>query len=222
MSSDGGRIVGDDTAQTITGNDQANLILGVGGNDTIAGADGHDQILGGDGNDTIADFNVEEDVLDVSRFGVDSFDELELTQSGENVVLDLTARGGGQITLLSVSLDALGADQFDFQRELSDQHIVGTIVSDIIYGGDGNDRIAGRAGNDTVDGEAGNDNISGGAGDDLWTPSRWTKSTPATSSSTTTASDRRASPEARVGRRVTAASFPRRRESIDFAENDSA
>ena len=157
------------------GND---TIAGGAGNDTISGGDGNDEMSGGTGadvfyfadghgNDTITDFDVDEDVLELSEFGIDSFDDLSITASDNDVVIDLTAYDGGYITLEGVALADLDAGQFRFDSPVPDRRLVGTGADETINAGEGNDRVAGRAGNDTIDGEGGNDVIAGGDGNDL-------------------------------------------------------
>ena len=174
------RIFGGDGNDTIDGGAGNDSMDGGAGNDTIWGDAGDDRMTGGDGadifvfndghgNDTITDFDVDQDVLEFSRFGIDSVEELSITQSGENVVIDLTGHDGGQITLIGVSVEDLGAEQFEFDGPVENQRLFGTLNADTINAGEGNDRVGGGYGNDTIDGEGGNDVLYGNSGDDLVT-----------------------------------------------------
>ena len=180
-------IVAFDGDDSVTGAGGHDVLTAGGGNDTIDGGAGNDTIDGGDGNDwisggtgadvfffadghgndTITDFDVDEDVLELSEFGIDSFNDLSITVSGNDLVINLTEYDGGYITLQGVELADLGPDQFRFDGPVPDRRIIGHNGDQTINAGEGNDRVFGAGGNDTIDGEGGNDNITGGAGDDI-------------------------------------------------------
>ena len=126
---------GDDTVYGGAGHD---LLIGGEGDDTLIGGEGHDMLVGGEGddrliggagadtfvflpdhgNDTIADFSDGEDLIDLSAFtGIAGFGDLSIAQQGENVQIDLSAHGGGTITLNNFSLEDLDAADFAFHVE---------------------------------------------------------------------------------------------------------
>lgn len=114
----GGR--GDDRMDGGAGDD---LLVGTSGDDTLTGGAGADIFRYGpravgeesNGNDTITDFTAGEDRIDLSYFAsLEGYDDLEIVQDGADVVIDLTDRGGGTITLESVSLADLDAYDFIF------------------------------------------------------------------------------------------------------------
>ena len=190
MSDDVNTIYGGSSDDTLTGTDNADDIWGKEGDDTIYGGAGEDTITGGAGDDTltggagddvftyidgesgddiITDFTSGEDVIFLHKLpGILSFDDLTITQDGDNAVIDLTDHGGGSITLQNVTATDLSAD--DFQFELTgtsgDDTIQGAAHDDALYGGEGDDTIDGGAGDDHITGDAGADTITGGAGDD--------------------------------------------------------
>ena len=114
---------GDDTLIGGTGND---WLYGGEGDDTLTGGAGNDRLFGGEdadtfvigpghGNDTIADFENGADTIDLSAFaGITQFSDLTATQDGSNVVIDLSAHGGGTITLQGFTLNDLDASDFAF------------------------------------------------------------------------------------------------------------
>ncbi len=123
----------------------------------------------GTGNDTITDFTSGEDTIDLRGFpDVSGFDDLTLTQDGDDVVIDLTAHGGGTIRLESVSLDDITGESFIFQIDGTedDDSIQGSAFREYIYGGGGNDTLDGGGGDDVLFGGDGNDALRGGAGAD--------------------------------------------------------
>lgn len=110
-----------------TGNDK---LYGQSGHDILNGQNGRDVLVGGTGNDiltggaradkfifvgragsdVITDFNAELDDLILRRTGRDSIDDLEITQQGDDVLIDY---GKGEILLENTELaDVLGADIF--------------------------------------------------------------------------------------------------------------
>ena len=129
---DGGE--GDDTINAGSGDD---VIRGGAGDDTIKGGSGDDTITGGAGDDTltgdsgadtfvfgpghghdrITDFTDGEDVIDLSQIsGVTGFDDLTITQDGDDTVIDLSAHDGGTIRLENFDVDDLDANDFLFQE----------------------------------------------------------------------------------------------------------
>ena len=147
--------VGDDTLYG--GADDDTMGGGV-GDDILDGGAGDDTFVfeAGHGNDTIKDFTDGEDLIDLSAFvGITSFDDLTITQDGENTVIDLTAHGGGTITLEGVTASDLDADNF-------------TVYQNVYTGTEWAETLRGGAGDDTITGLGGDDRLSGGAGADTF------------------------------------------------------
>lgn len=110
-----------------TGNDKLygqsghDILNGQNGRDVLVGGTGDDILTGGaradkfifvgrSGSDVITDFNAELDDLILRRTGRDSIDDLEITQQGDDVLIDY---GKGEILLENTELaDVLGADIF--------------------------------------------------------------------------------------------------------------
>ena len=66
------------------------------------------------GYDVVTDFRIDEDSIDLSALdGIDTIDDLNLQQQGDDLVIDLLAHGGGEITLQDVN-----------QADLSDTHFI--------------------------------------------------------------------------------------------------
>ena len=66
------------------------------------------------GHDIVTDFQIDEDKIDLSSLaGIDSMDDLNLRQQGDDLVIDLLAHGGGEITLEDVN-----------QADLADTHFI--------------------------------------------------------------------------------------------------
>ena len=112
-----------------TGTADADTLIGGAGDDTIAGLAGDDTLTGGagadtfvfasgNGHDTITDFADGEDTIDLSAFsGIGGFGDLTVTQVGSGVQIDLSAYGGGTITLQNFALSDLDASDFVFHEE---------------------------------------------------------------------------------------------------------
>ena len=104
---------GDDTLSGGAGND---LLDGGYGNDELSGGPGADVFVFAydSGYDVITDFRIDEDSIDLSAFdGIDTIDDLNLQQRGDDLVIDLLAHGGGEITLQDVN-----------QADLTDTHLI--------------------------------------------------------------------------------------------------
>ena len=202
-SDDAERIVGDNQANRINAGGGDDFIYSRGGNDAINGEAGDDSIWGGEGDDTltggegddtfyfqagwtgsstITDFTTNEDVIDLRSFRtITSLDDLTMSQSGDDVLIDLTAQGGGTVRLEGVTLESLTANQFNFYEGFTqygdtnnrirgshreDDHIKAGGGEDTVVGLGGNDTIEGEGGNDALLGSGGDDSLDGGAGDD--------------------------------------------------------
>ncbi len=196
---------GDDTFRGLGGNDTLqggndyDTLYGGAGNDIIGGWKGNDKIYGGAGDDTlrgglgkdtffydskdfghdtIADFLIGKDKLDFTGSGL-ALDELEITQEGDDTVIEVKETGS-KITLKGISksdlLDKFKENVVGLDGEYGTggtDHLTGTEVfgfggNDWLYGTDGDDRIYGGAGDDFIFGGAGNDKLTGGKGADTF------------------------------------------------------
>lgn len=158
-----------------TGNDS---IYGIRGQNTLAGGEGNDILEGSSiwisnnifiieretsATDRIINFKVIYDKLDVSGIDVEKFSDLNLSQNGKNVVLDL---GNNNTYILeNVSLTSLTPNNFIFTGD--DQKLWGSAGADTVSGFGGNDTLSGGAGDDTLTGQGGNDQLDGDAGNDF-------------------------------------------------------
>ena len=82
----------------------------------LDGGEGDDAfvIAAGGGNDTVLDFGNGEDSIDLAAFAdIQSVEDLDIQQQDSSVVIDLSARGGGTVTL----------QEFDM-ADLMDAHFV--------------------------------------------------------------------------------------------------
>ncbi len=113
---------GDDSLWGGAGNDS---LTGGGGDDSLWGGAGNDVLRGyggddvfgfdfGHGDDTITDFTDGDDLIDLSAFGLSSFDELVVSSYSGGVTIDLTDHGGGSIRLWSFDSADLDAGDFLF------------------------------------------------------------------------------------------------------------
>lgn len=153
------------------GNDQIN---GIRGFNILAGGTGNDILQGnfnsiylieieGEATDRIKGFSSFSSKLDVSGIGAASLSDLNLSQSGANVVLDL---GNNNTYILeNVSLTSLTPSNFIFTGD--DQKLWGSAGADTVSGFGGNDTLSGGAGDDTLTGQGGNDQLDGDAGNDF-------------------------------------------------------
>ena len=184
--------LGDDTVEGTTANER---ITGGFGNDSMTGGGGYDifAFADGHGNDTITDFDARNDWIDLRNITTEitaaqllaamtDLADSDGDGRADGVTIDLTAFGGGIITLEGVTKADLmhsgglrpsvfllpdgveaggGIVGYEGGSELS----VGD-GPDIIWGAEGNDTITGGAGNDDLFGGEGDDSITGGAGED--------------------------------------------------------
>ena len=133
-------LVGGAGADTLDGGSGGDQIIGGRGDDALTGGSGADAFVfaAGDGHDTITDFTAGEDWIDLRMLGtIGSFDDLTITQSGNDAVVDLSGHGGGTLTLVGVSAGDLDAGSFMLNTS-------GRVVS-----GAGDDTIIGSGGADT-------------------------------------------------------------------------
>ena len=122
--------VGDDADGPIAGYDpyvsSLTSVLAAWGDDTLSGGAGDDRLSGGPGADVfifapaggydvVTDFRAGEDKIDLSAFaGIDSTDGLALQQQGDDLIIDLAAHGGGEITLQGFNETDLADAHFIF------------------------------------------------------------------------------------------------------------
>ena len=106
------------SAETLTGGAGDDTIDGLGGADTLTGNEGYDTFVFGSGHgaDTVTDFTDGVDLIDLTAFtGITQFSDLTATQSGNDVVIDLSGQtGGGSITLQDFTLADLDENDFVF------------------------------------------------------------------------------------------------------------
>lgn len=176
----------------LAGSDGADdTIESTAGDDTMSGGTGADtfKIGEGDGADTITDFNAAEgDIVDLSAFNqeitweelqaamTDVADDPDTTGVDETAtVIDLSAWGGGTVTLKGVAKADLTAGMFNLPDGSGGSYrygsepgntIDGTRGHDVIFGGEGDDTLRGQQGNDWLFGGEGDDTLFGGEGDD--------------------------------------------------------
>ena len=104
---------GDDTLSGGAGDD---MLDGGYGNDELSGGLGADVFVFAhdSGQDVVTDFRIDEDSIDLSALdGIGALDDLTLQQQGDDLVIDLLAHGGGEITLQDVN-----------EADLSDTHFI--------------------------------------------------------------------------------------------------
>ena len=142
------------------------------GSNALYGREGADVFVFGpdNGYDTIFVFTNGEDVIDLSAFStISGFSDLTITSgSPYRVHIDLSAHGGGRITLEGVDIDDLDAEDFRFRTDEGGPLLDGggTSWSDVLQADDDDDHLDGGAGHDRLYGGAGDDVLLGGEGDD--------------------------------------------------------
>ena len=114
---------GTDGADTLTGGAGDDTLTGGRGNDTLTGNEGADTFVfaADQGDDTVTDFTDGEDLIDLSAFtDISQFSDLTATQEGNDVKIDLSAYGGGTITLQNILLADIDGNDFTFYETPSD------------------------------------------------------------------------------------------------------
>ncbi len=157
--------------------------------DTMSGGAGRDTFFFGEGhgNDTITDFDIANDKIDLWRFTQEiTWEELQaaMTQVDDDTttpedetatVIDLSAWGGGTITLQGVTATDLTEDMFNLSGawtwwrygDSDDNEIDGNRANNLMYGFEGDDTLRGEQGGDWIFGGEGADTLEGGEGDDV-------------------------------------------------------
>lgn len=111
-------LVGDDVINGGTGNDR---IFGNSGADTISGGLGNDRVTGqqgvdtfvhgvGDGRDKITDFNVTEDLLDLTAHGFASFAAVQAEMSDESGDALINLTGSDSVILQGIASATIGIE----------------------------------------------------------------------------------------------------------------
>ena len=107
----GGPGGGDDVMAGGLGNDR---LFGGQGNDTLIGGPGDDRLAGGPGNDvfvfgpgdqtdTVTDFSSGTDKVDLTAFGIERVEDLDMATGDDGVTVDLTDIDGGTILLAGLT-----------------------------------------------------------------------------------------------------------------------
>ncbi|OBZ95939.1 hypothetical protein ADU59_05955 [Pararhizobium polonicum] len=197
-------LVGTNGSDRLFGSRTTDTLDGGAGNDQLFGGSGDDILIGGAGSnvlygqagadtfksieraahytsesyDTIGDFVVGTDKIDVSAFGISSFDQLQLileTKNGTDAYFNAYFYGYDHaIQLTKVAASKLTAGDFIFDTtEFKDEtgtsgadRLFGSAKADTLDGGNGNDQLFGGAGNDRLIGGGGSNRLYGGSGTD--------------------------------------------------------
>ncbi|MBP7337126.1 M10 family metallopeptidase C-terminal domain-containing protein [Niveispirillum sp.] len=185
--------VGNDTLDGGSGDDS---LIGGAGDDRLILRGGWDRAIGGIGNDvfvistdissgyasyTIADFTRGQDRIDVSAFGISSWDTLKalMTSGPPGYGTSFNLARGSQVSFFLTGVDSnlLSASDFILSTDTTPREIYGGWMSHL-YGGVGNDRLHGSGNGSWMFGEGGDDilyaatggssRMSGGAGRDIF------------------------------------------------------
>ena len=144
------RLTGDERANRIEGAIFADTLIGNGGNDTLIGNDGDDLLIGGAGADEM--------------IGGEGVDTASYATAATSVFIDLDFHGD------SIGRGFRGEAQGDVLRdvenvigsEFDDILIARAGVTNVLMGGDGNDRLMAKGYNDTLIGGDGDDLLAAG------------------------------------------------------------
>ena len=156
-------IIGTEDKDRLVGTEFDDLIDGLDARDKYIGLGGADTFVMGDGdNDKIRDFSFTDgDLIDVSAWGVQSFEELDIAGRGRAVnIFDNVGHNRGRVKF--DDRDARGDD-------LTAENFIFAPVEDLVLtGGRRFDRLEGRAGDDLIDGGKGFNNLTGNGGADTF------------------------------------------------------
>ncbi len=182
---------------TLNGGNGSDRLVGGSGNDTLIGGTAFNYLFGNGGadvfavsdrlstgaamsTDTIGDFASGTDKIDVSDFGISSFEQLKHLLVDDGIATSFDAYYKGithSVRLLYVRLKDVKSADFIFDTSDAAAQI-GTSSADVLFagnsgnileGGNANDKLYGGVGNDTLNGGNGDDTLYGGAGDDVLT-----------------------------------------------------
>ena len=146
--------------ENLTGSNFNDVLTGNSGNNTLTSLDGRDRLVfaPGGGQDTVTDFNLGDDVLDISAFGFADFVAFSATNPFQDIVggVEIDLGGGDNVTLLGRLAADLNAQDFIFEA------VAGDAANDMLTGSAGKDTIRGFGGSDSMQGFAGSDLIDGG------------------------------------------------------------
>lgn len=177
---------GDARGDLLAGGAGADLLSGGAGIDILLDGDGVDTLWGGAGADTfvlsadgaadvIQDFQITEDRMDLSAWGL-LYDlrQLSIQSTATGAILRF---GTEVLTLVTATGTSLTAQSFTNAHIVNLSHspilpdappepVIGTAGNDTLTGGSGADTLMGGGGNDQLSGMAENDQLYGGTGDD--------------------------------------------------------
>ena len=165
-------------------------IISTDSDDTMSGGTGRDTFAfeEGNGNDTITDFEIASDKISLTAFRQEmTWEDLQaaMTQVDDDplttdvdetaTVIDLSAWGGGTITLMGVTKTDLTEDMFYLSGawtawrygDSDDNEIDGGRGNNLMYGFEGADTLRGEQGDDWLFGGEGADTLDGGEGADI-------------------------------------------------------
>lgn len=182
-----GQLFGGKGANTLIGSASDDKIFAGAGNDTIIGGEGNNISYGGSGadifkltnrvsgrngdligehssDDLIVDFQAGVDRLDVSGFGITSFDQLKLVMNatGESTYFSAHYDWAYHSVELGVDPNKLTARDFIFATKPT--VLTGSDDYDKLFGGASADKMSGGGADDWLLGGDGNDVLSGGTG----------------------------------------------------------
>jgi Ca2+-binding RTX toxin-like protein len=111
-------LVGDDTLiggignDRIFGNSGADIIIGGRGNDRVTGQQGGDTFVHtiGDGRDRITDFNVSQDLLDLTGHDFSNFAEVQALMSNQSGTAVIDLAGTDAVLLQGIAFATIGAE----------------------------------------------------------------------------------------------------------------
>lgn len=177
----GGRgdiLSGGDDSDFLFGEEGADFLYGDAGNDILTGGADNDTLTGGagydifvfgpdSGRDVIKDFNVNDDLIDLTAYNTDVSD-VRFSQNSQGITLFI---GSSIVFIENVFRDDMTLDNFIFVdpdtiSDEDDMEIQGSQGDDVLEGGSGDDTIKAANGDDTVYGNDGDDVIYGEDGDD--------------------------------------------------------
>lgn len=157
------KVIGTEGRDQLVGTGFDDFIDGLGARDTYTGLGGADTFVMGDGaTDGILDFSFTDgDLIDVSAWGAQSLEELDIIGRGRTItLLDGPSGNRGKVTFDDEDArgDALTPENFIFAP-----------VEDLfLTGGRRFDRLEGRAGDDLIDGGTGFNFLAGNGGADTF------------------------------------------------------
>lgn len=193
--------LGNDTLDGGNGNDR---LFGDAGDDRLVAGDGSATLTGGAGNDVfvwkqpaysysntrtqITDFTQGQDRIDVSAFGITSFDmvqklltDRQMADGTTGTQLSAQYKSSTRNLDIGIARSKLTADDFIFASDAGARALTGTDYADDLFGTSGSDTLKGAGGGDRLFGGAGNDQLfggtdsntlTGGAGNDIFVVER--------------------------------------------------